>query len=233
MMTDAPDPGLTDLLAAHYRTITTAVIYRDGELGGAHRKGFECVCACGDEYMALTQAGDRAEETVLRRADSAHVALVVEQHTNGRIAELREWQIKVATALGMCEEVMGVGYSVANAKDASERAESLTTLELEHIECPVWCYECERMERWQSCTHCNGSGCGPGTASGAYEECEWCAGDGRDHEPDLTARAEKAEAKVARVITALEAAEKSVPDDWGVTYIYTSQLRAALEGEQQ
>ncbi|MHD0300883.1 hypothetical protein RCF19_33885 [Rhodococcus qingshengii] len=47
------------------------------------------------------------------------------------------------------------------------------------------------------------------------------------------ARAEKAEATIARVITALEAAEKSVPDDWGVTYIYTSQLRAALEGEQQ
>lgn len=54
--------------------------------------------------------------------------------------------------------------------------------------------------------------------------------------PDLdaaNARAEKAEATVARVITALEAAEKSVPDDWGVTYIYTSHLRAALEGEQQ
>lgn len=183
--------------------------------------------ALGDKIMHTNGSGDR------NRAYAAHVALVVEQHTNGRIAELREWQIKVATALGMCEEVMGVGYSVANAKDASERAESLTTLELEHIECPVWCYECERMERWQSCTHCNGSGCGPGTASGAYEECEWCAGDGRDHEPDLTARAENAEATIVRVITALEAAEKSVPDDWGVTYIYTSQLRAALEGEQQ
>ena len=84
----APDPGLTDLIAAHYRTITTAVIYRDDESDGAHRKGFECVCACGDEYMASTRAGDRTEATVLRRADSAHVALVVEQHTNGRMAEL-------------------------------------------------------------------------------------------------------------------------------------------------
>lgn len=52
----------------------------------------------------------------------------------------------------------------------------------------------------------------------------------RDHWKD---RADKAEATIARVITALEAAEKSVPDDWGVTYIYTSQLRAALEGGQQ
>jgi len=82
MMTDASDPGLTDLIAAHYRTITTAVIYRDDESDGAHRKGFECVCACGDEYMASTRAGDRTEATVLRRADSAHVALVVEQHAN-------------------------------------------------------------------------------------------------------------------------------------------------------
>ena len=212
-MTDAPDPGLTDLIAAH-RPCSNDIL----------KKGLRYRCSCG--WAQDVEWGDDSPFP-------AHVALVVEQHTNGRIAELREWQIKVATALGMCEEVMGVGYSIANAKDASERAESLTTLELEHIECPVWCYECERMERWQSCTHCNGSGCGPGTASGAYEECEWCAGDGRDHEPDLTARAEKAEAKVARVITALEAAEKSVPDDWGVTYIYTSQLRAALEGEQQ
>ncbi len=83
----APDPGLTDLIAAHYRTITTAVIYRDDESDGAHRKGFECVCACGDEYMASTRAGDRTEATVLRRADSAHVEVVVEQHTKGR----HEW----------------------------------------------------------------------------------------------------------------------------------------------
>lgn len=91
----APDPGLTDLIAAHYRTITTAVIYRDDESDGAHRKGFECVCACGDEYMASTRAGDRTEATVLRRADSAHVALVVEQHTNGRIAELEAENVRL------------------------------------------------------------------------------------------------------------------------------------------
>lgn len=31
------------------------------------------------------------------------------------------------------------------------------------------------------CDHCHGSGCGPGTATGAYEECEWCAGAGKVH----------------------------------------------------
>ncbi|MDV6267054.1 hypothetical protein [Rhodococcus globerulus] len=105
------DLGLTDLLAAHYRTITTAVIYRDGELGGAHRKGFECVCVCGDEYMALTQAGDRTEAAVLRRADSAHVALVVERHTQTQtartevaIADARRWEARAEKAEGELEK---------------------------------------------------------------------------------------------------------------------------------
>lgn len=28
------------------------------------------------------------------------------------------------------------------------------------------------------CEPCNGSGCGPGTASGAFEACDWCGGTG-------------------------------------------------------
>ena len=50
----APDPGLTDLIAA----------------------------ALGDKIMHTNGSGDR------NRAYAAHVALVVEQHTNGRITEL-------------------------------------------------------------------------------------------------------------------------------------------------
>ncbi|MER2244334.1 hypothetical protein, partial [Rhodococcus sp. (in: high G+C Gram-positive bacteria)] len=99
-----------------------------------HHDGW--ICSCGAEGPERTHA--------------AHVALVVEQHTNGRIAELED----------------GIMRAIHELIETRERAE-------------------------------------------------------------------KAEATVARVITALEAAEKSVPDDWGVTYIYTSQLRAALEGEQQ
>lgn len=191
------DPGLADLLAAHS-------VFSFTERGGRN-------CNCG--WTGLDHP--------------AHVALVVEQHTNGRIAELREWQIKVAQGLGMCEGVTGVGYSIASAKDAAERAESLTTLELEHIECPVWCHDCERVERWNSCTHCNGSGCGPGTASGAYEECEWCAGDGRAHGPSPEGRAETAEATVARV----EA--QRVQFDLNGMHIAANRVRAALEGEQR
>ncbi len=120
MMTDAPDPGLTDLIAAH----------REGDYGRFGRQ----TCECG-------WTGD---------SHPAHLALVVEQHTNGRTAEL-----------------------AANIQHLSNNL------------------DVARMGR------------------------------------------ATAEATIARVGKVLEAAEKSVPDDWGVTYIYTSRLRAALEGEQQ
>lgn len=64
-MTDAPDPGLTDLIAA----------------------------ALGDKIMHTNGSGDR------NRAYAAHVALVVEQHTNGRIAEL---EARIANAQSLC-----------------------------------------------------------------------------------------------------------------------------------
>lgn len=54
----APDPGLADLIAAH----------REGDYGRFGRQ----TCECG-------WTGD---------SHPAHLALVVEQHTNGRIAEL-------------------------------------------------------------------------------------------------------------------------------------------------
>lgn len=55
----APDPGLTDLIAAH-----------------AHLPQF-MRCSCGDDLWKYPEGGH-----------AAHVALVVEQHTNGRMAEV-------------------------------------------------------------------------------------------------------------------------------------------------
>lgn len=49
--------------------------------------------------------------------------------------------------------------------------------------CPEWCDDCDQWEKPRSCPECHGSGCGPGTALGAYEACHDCGGDGRDHEP--------------------------------------------------
>lgn len=53
----------------------------------------------------------------------------------------------------------------------------------EHADCPAWCDDCDQWEAPMSCVPCHGSGCGPGTATGAYDPCDYCAGDGRNHEP--------------------------------------------------
>lgn len=157
-MTETPDPGLTDLIAAHARR--SQYIF---EVGPRYR------CTCG--WAQDVKWGDDSPFP-------AHVALVVEQYTNGRITEL------------------GWGELVAAIPDGWELQESAQLEEVSRV-------RQRDLEASQVTT------------------ARW------------RARAEKAEATIARVITALEAAEKSVPDDWGVTYIYTSQLRAALEGEQQ
>nr|WP_218681070.1 hypothetical protein [Rhodococcus qingshengii] len=69
----APDPGLTDLIAAH----TT---------------NWERRCLGGDESYLQCDCGDEFEDEL---SWAAHLKLVVEQHTNGRIAEL-DWDELVA-----------------------------------------------------------------------------------------------------------------------------------------
>ncbi|MBM4468186.1 hypothetical protein GS502_21865 [Rhodococcus hoagii] len=125
----------------------------------------------------------------LQQAETALAAAVHENNElRAEIARLGKWHERVAIALGMAEEVPGIGVHMASLEDIVARAESLSSVDLEHMECAQWCDECERFEAWQSCTHCNGSGCGPGTALGAHEECEWCAGDGREHDLDRDRR---------------------------------------------
>lgn len=77
---------------------------------------------------------------------------------------------------------------------------------LHDAECPRDCGECGHRLAATRCEHCNGSGCGPGTASGAYEECEWCAGVGWIHDgctgetyEEVVARADAADQKLGRI----------------------------------
>ena len=74
----APDPGLTDLIATH--VLSGPYIEYDSD--GHHADDFY---RCGENCKWTSNEG-----TVNRSAfaaHAAHVALVVEQHTNGRIAE--------------------------------------------------------------------------------------------------------------------------------------------------
>lgn len=70
-----------------------------------------------------------------------------------------------AATLDVSLEVIGAAMSAAH----------------EHEECAKYCNLCGRQAADQRCEPCHGSGCGAGTASGAYEECEWCAGAGWVH----------------------------------------------------
>lgn len=170
----APDPGLTDLIAAHKIQLFGV----DGPHYQAETEYDGCLCGW-----------QGAEED-----HPAHVALVVEQHTNGRIAELE----------AELEKQKRGGRTLGKTIDRTLK----------------WVIEASNSE----------------DLIGDDGDGDWEIVWDRLFQlrPNLDAaidRAEKAEAAIARVITVLEAAEKSVPDDWGVTYIYTSQLRAALEGE--
>lgn len=53
----------------------------------------------------------------------------------------------------------------------------------EHNECAVTCEPCGERLAFTVCEHCHGCGANVAlsTASGAYSECEWCAGAGKVH----------------------------------------------------
>ena len=72
----APDPGLTDLIAAHQES---------GQGRWLAHDGVYMRCRCGQTMHPIHWP--------------AHVASVVEQHTNGRIAELEE---RIANAQSLC-----------------------------------------------------------------------------------------------------------------------------------
>ena len=90
-----PDPGLTDLIAAH--VLSGPYIEYDSD--GHHADDFY---RCGEKCKWTSNEG-----TVNRSAfaaHAAHVALVVEQHTNGRIAELEATIARVIEGAQMLVE---------------------------------------------------------------------------------------------------------------------------------
>ena len=95
---------------------------------------------------------------------------------------LRIWQERVALAAGIADEVEGRGvHPEADPDAAAEHVAGLLSVVDTHVDCPVYCGGCGEALADAWCDRCHGSGCGPGTATGAYEECEWCAGAGKVH----------------------------------------------------
>jgi hypothetical protein len=150
-----------------------------------------------------------------------------------RADSLAEWQQKVAASIGYGENVPPYGWNIADADSVAEHATEIERQASEHDECPTWCDVCERWEPPRTCKYCNGTGAGPGCALGAYEECQWCAGDGRTHEE------ESAEARIAKALDLIRSWRSSVMPDRtpaDVAVDVRNRLRdlyAALDGEVQ
>lgn len=88
----------------------------------------------------------------------------------------------------------------ATPTELAEILEPLLGAARDHHECPIICELCGETLADKVCEHCYGSGCGPGTASLAYEECEWCAGAGKVHEGCV----EKTYAELAQIASERE-----------------------------
>lgn len=141
----------------------------------------------GDPYIALaaedgSQLTDAGFDAVLLFAEMASDSLPALLDAAAERDALRTWQERVALAAGLADEVAGYGVHLeADPDTAAEHVAGLLDIADTHVECPIYCGDCGEPLADTPCDHCGGSGCGPGTGSGAYEECGWCAGAGKVH----------------------------------------------------
>ena len=141
----------------------------------------------GDPYIALaaedgSQLTDAGFDAVLLFAEMASDSLPAMLDAAAERDALRTWQERVALAAGLADEVAGYGVHLeADPDTAAEHVAGLLDIADTHAECPIYCGDCGEPLADTPCDHCGGSGCGPGTGSGAYEECGWCAGAGKVH----------------------------------------------------
>jgi hypothetical protein len=108
----------------------------------------------------------------------------------------------------------------------------------EHFECPVWCDECEQYETPRSCAHCSGSGYGGPLLQTmdniqGWIDCEWCAGDGREHAPDglspLAALQKRIRALADEWQSNAAANEHAGHFPWAMWQHRSNELRALLD----
>lgn len=173
-----------------------------GEYGTVIERGnVKCMSYCYGGSSTIEGDNLGADLRFIAAARSLVPELVAELKTT------RQFRYQVADALGFVECVEGVGNAII-ADDVTildyVRAQAETARKHE-TECPVWCDDHEHFEHALSCKECGGSGCGPGTATGAHEGCDECGGDGRDHDfayvhaPDVEAELKTTRAQLAAV----------------------------------
>lgn len=144
-------------------------------------------------------------------------------------ADLAEWERahrEFTAELGFGN---GVTEPAASLADMLEPVAGAFSAARDHDGCPVYCELCGERLADTPCGPCKGSGCGPGTASGAYEECPDCAGAGLIHEGCV----EKSYAELAEMMRrpgalAIQLAEiggmVGYPDPAGIVEAVRSEL---------
>ena len=171
--------------------------------------------------LAILDALDKVEtdaacaDTLLRNAWAERDSFTASLGFGDNVTE------PAAQLLDMIEPI---SYAFADARD--------------HVECPAICGGCGETLAATTCSHCHGSGADATRCelSGAWAECEWCAGVGRIHDGcaqesygGLRVRAERAEAAIARVQALIaEADAKHCSSGWPFE---VDRVRAALEAE--
>lgn len=93
-------------------------------------------------------------------------------------AELRVEWLAFTAAIGFGDDM---SEPAATPRQIIDNIAAAFSEAREYHEGPRICEGCGEWLAVATCEPCHGSGCGPGTASGAYEECEWCAGVGKAH----------------------------------------------------
>jgi hypothetical protein len=132
-------------------------------------------CECGAR-LAIGDAEAFGPEW--RAHVAAQIAPLLDQARAEGAAEGRRERLAFTARLGFGDGKTEPAASLADMIDPIEQAFSEAA---EYREGPRICEPCGEWLATAICEHCHGSGCGPGTASGAYAECEWCAGVGKIH----------------------------------------------------
>lgn len=113
-------------------------------------------------------------EASVERIVAAHVAAARAEERERAERERLEFTARLGFGDGRTEPAA----SLVDMVDPIEQAFSEAR---EYHEGPRICEPCGEWLATAICDHCHGSGYGPGTATGAYEECEGCAGVGKVH----------------------------------------------------
>ena len=171
-------PDLTPEIQAELRRLLDCSSKLPWECYRPHfASGYHSITASDGQTVAV-EAGEYDAELIAAAVNALPALLDAAAERDA----LRTWQERVALAAGLADEVAGYGVHLeADPDTAAEHVAGLLDIADTHVECPIYCGDCGEPLADTPCDHCGGSGCGPGTGSGAYEECGWCAGAGKVH----------------------------------------------------